>query len=212
MSTNGHNDTPVVHMEGIVKRFGTITALDGVDFTVEKQQVMTLLGDNGAGKSTLIKILTGVYPLTRGQIHFEGQPVRIDSPREARALGIAEPIQLQTSRLMGDARPSRRARGQVEAPLLELGDELPILIGSGAFGQGFERELAAGIVGERPAVEFFGSLGILERPVEETGQVHQGGRSIRPPQVLDGALESPRRRGRIPSSSRARASPSRAST
>ena len=88
MSTNGHNDTPVVHMEGIVKRFGTITALDGVDFTVEKQQVMTLLGDNGAGKSTLIKILTGVYPFTRGQIHFEGQPVRINSPREARALGI----------------------------------------------------------------------------------------------------------------------------
>ncbi len=88
MSTNGHDDTPVVYMEGIVKRFGTITALDGVDFTVEKQQVMTLLGDNGAGKSTLIKILTGVYPLTRGQIHFEGQPVRINSPREARALGI----------------------------------------------------------------------------------------------------------------------------
>jgi simple sugar transport system ATP-binding protein len=75
-------------MEGIVKRFGTITALDGVDFSIDKQQVMALLGDNGAGKSTLIKILTGVYPLTAGKIFFEGNPVQISSPRDARALGI----------------------------------------------------------------------------------------------------------------------------
>jgi len=88
MSNNGHEDTLVVRMENIVKRFGTITALDDVDFTVEKQQVMALVGDNGAGKSTLIKILTGVYPLTSGQIYFEGSPVQINSPRDARALGI----------------------------------------------------------------------------------------------------------------------------
>ena len=86
--SNNTNEKPVVHMENIVKRFGTITALDGVDFTVEKQQVMALLGDNGAGKSTLIKILTGVYPLTGGQVYFEGQPVRISSPRQARTMGI----------------------------------------------------------------------------------------------------------------------------
>jgi len=88
MSTIGQEDTPVVHMENIVKRFGTITALDGVDFTVQKQQVMALLGDNGAGKSTLIKILMGVYAPDRGQIYFEGQPVQIRSPRDARAMGI----------------------------------------------------------------------------------------------------------------------------
>lgn len=88
MSTKGNGDTPVVYMEGIVKRFGTITALDGVDFSVQEQQVMALLGDNGAGKSTLIKILTGVYTPTKGKIFFEGQPVQISSPRDARALGI----------------------------------------------------------------------------------------------------------------------------
>ena len=86
--SNNTNETPVVHMENIVKRFGTITALDGVDFTVEEQQVMALLGDNGAGKSTLIKILMGVHTPDRGQIYFEGQPVRINSPRYARAMGI----------------------------------------------------------------------------------------------------------------------------
>lgn len=87
MSDNGH-DVPVVRMENIVKRFGTITALDGVDFTVDKHEVVGLLGDNGAGKSTLIKVLTGVYTPTSGQIYFEGKKVDIPSPREARALGI----------------------------------------------------------------------------------------------------------------------------
>ena len=88
MSMDGNGNTPVVYMEGIVKRFGTITALDGVDFAVEKQQVMALLGDNGAGKSTLIKILTGVYTPTKGKIFFEGNPVQVNSPRDARGLGI----------------------------------------------------------------------------------------------------------------------------
>jgi simple sugar transport system ATP-binding protein len=87
MSNNGQ-DTPIVHMENIVRRFGTIVALDGMDFTVENQQVMALLGDNGAGKSTLIKVLTGIHPPTSGQIYFEGKPVQIDSPRYARDLGI----------------------------------------------------------------------------------------------------------------------------
>jgi len=87
MGNNGH-DTPIVHMEKIVKRFGTVTALDGVDFTVGRREVMALLGDNGAGKSTLIKILTGVYAPDSGQIYFEGEPVQIRSPRDARALGI----------------------------------------------------------------------------------------------------------------------------
>jgi simple sugar transport system ATP-binding protein len=87
MGDNGQNE-PVVRMNNITKRFGTITALDNVDFTVERHEVVGLLGDNGAGKSTLIKVLTGVHPPTSGQIHFEGKPVDIRSPRDARALGI----------------------------------------------------------------------------------------------------------------------------
>lgn len=78
----------VVYMEDIVKRFGQVTALDNVDFGVAPQEVMALVGDNGAGKSTLIKILTGVYTPTSGQIYFEGEPVEIPSPQTARDLGI----------------------------------------------------------------------------------------------------------------------------
>jgi simple sugar transport system ATP-binding protein len=75
-------------MENIVKRFGRVTALDGVDFEVKAQEVMALLGDNGAGKSTLIKILTGVHTPTGGQVFFDGMPVEIRNPHDARALGI----------------------------------------------------------------------------------------------------------------------------
>ncbi len=82
------NASPLVLMENIVKRFGQVTALEGVDFDVKPQEVMALLGDNGAGKSTLIKILTGVHTPSSGQIYFEGQPVQIRNPQEARTLGI----------------------------------------------------------------------------------------------------------------------------
>lgn len=82
------NGQLVVEMKNIVKRFGTVEALRGVDFTVEKGKVHALMGDNGAGKSTLIKVLTGVHPPTGGEIYFEGKRVTISSPADARALGI----------------------------------------------------------------------------------------------------------------------------
>jgi simple sugar transport system ATP-binding protein len=82
------NGQPVVEMKNIVKRFGTVEALRGVDFTVRKGKVHALMGDNGAGKSTLIKVLTGVHNPTSGEIYFEGKRVTITSPADARALGI----------------------------------------------------------------------------------------------------------------------------
>lgn len=78
----------LVKMEKIGRRFGTITALDDVNFEIGYQEIVGLLGDNGAGKSTLIKVLTGVHPPTSGQIYLEGQPVNMTSPQDARDLGI----------------------------------------------------------------------------------------------------------------------------
>ncbi len=80
--------TPLIEMIGISKAFGHVLALDDVNFTVRSREVIGLLGDNGAGKSTLIKILTGLYPPDRGTIRFEGNPVRLHSPGDARELGI----------------------------------------------------------------------------------------------------------------------------
>lgn len=80
---------PLVELKGVEKRFGRVVALKGVSFDLYPGEIHCLLGDNGAGKSTLIKILSGVFPPTQGEFLFEGRPVRLSSPREALALGIA---------------------------------------------------------------------------------------------------------------------------
>lgn len=80
---------PLVELRGVEKRFGRVVALKGVTFDLYPGEIHCLLGDNGAGKSTLIKILSGVFPPTEGEFLFEGRPVRLSSPREAQALGIA---------------------------------------------------------------------------------------------------------------------------
>ncbi len=79
----------LLEARAIGKRFGRVEALVKVDFRVGRNEVVGLLGDNGAGKSTLIKIITGVYRPDRGTLFWEGRPVRLDSPRDAYALGIA---------------------------------------------------------------------------------------------------------------------------
>jgi D-xylose transport system ATP-binding protein len=79
---------PILRVDRISKRFGAVTALDEVDFDVHAGEAVALLGDNGAGKSTLIKIISGSLEPTGGQIWFDGEPVTLDSPTAAKALGI----------------------------------------------------------------------------------------------------------------------------
>ena len=78
----------ILEARGIRRTYGSVVALDGADFEVEAGEVTALIGDNGAGKSTLIKILSGAEPADDGEILFEGQPVKVESPTAARAMGI----------------------------------------------------------------------------------------------------------------------------
>ncbi|HYD54172.1 MAG TPA: sugar ABC transporter ATP-binding protein [Gemmatimonadaceae bacterium] len=80
--------TPLLRMEGITKRFAGATALDGVDFALERGEVHSLVGENGAGKSTLIKIMTGAYRRDAGRMTLDGVPVRFQTPAEAQAAGV----------------------------------------------------------------------------------------------------------------------------
>jgi D-xylose transport system ATP-binding protein len=79
---------PALAIHGATKRFGAVTALDGVDLEVRRGEVLALLGDNGAGKSTLIKCISGAHRLDAGTIEMNGEQVTIHTPSDARALGI----------------------------------------------------------------------------------------------------------------------------
>jgi simple sugar transport system ATP-binding protein len=79
---------PVLEARQIVKRFGRVQALRGANLTVHPQEVVALVGDNGAGKSTLVKTVVGVHPPDDGEILFEGKPVTVNTPHDARDLGI----------------------------------------------------------------------------------------------------------------------------
>lgn len=78
----------LLEMRGIEKSFPGVKALDKVDLSVAKGEVLALIGENGAGKSTLMKVLGGVYTPDAGTIAFDGKPVVIRNVRDAMALGI----------------------------------------------------------------------------------------------------------------------------
>ena len=81
--------TARLQLEHITKRYPSVVADDDVSLTVEAGQAHAVLGENGAGKSTLMKIIYGAVKPDAGRIHFNGKPVQIRNPQEARALGIA---------------------------------------------------------------------------------------------------------------------------
>jgi simple sugar transport system ATP-binding protein len=87
METPTH--APLIEIRDLVKHFGSVIALSGVSLTVNRGEVMCLLGDNGAGKSTLIKTLAGVHRPTSGEFLVEGRHVTFSSPRDALDAGIA---------------------------------------------------------------------------------------------------------------------------
>src|SRR4249920_2801706 len=89
MNAESHPTAPIFALHGISKQFPGVRALDDVSFDIRAGETHMLLGENGAGKSTLMKILCGAYRADAGTFLFEGRPVAIRSPADARALGIA---------------------------------------------------------------------------------------------------------------------------
>jgi ABC-type sugar transport system ATPase subunit len=79
---------PLLEVRNASMRFGAVTALNGVSLSLNRGEVLALLGDNGAGKSTMIKCISGVQQLTEGEMFLDGEPVSPRSPAEARELGI----------------------------------------------------------------------------------------------------------------------------
>lgn len=81
-------DESLLTMQGISKFFPGVRALDNVSFSLQRGEIMALLGENGAGKSTLIKVLTGVYNRDAGEISLNGVAINPQSTAQAQAFGI----------------------------------------------------------------------------------------------------------------------------
>ncbi len=84
-----HSPPPRLRLDGITKRYPGVVANDGVGLTVQPGEIHAVLGENGAGKSTLMKVIYGAVKPDAGQVLFNGEPVQVRNPQEARALGIS---------------------------------------------------------------------------------------------------------------------------
>jgi len=85
---SGGDRTPVLRGKGLVKTFGRVVGLDGVDIELYPGEVLAVIGDNGAGKSTLIKCLSGAYTMDAGELTLDGKTVNFKKPQDAREAGI----------------------------------------------------------------------------------------------------------------------------
>ena len=88
MENGSTNGSDFLRVEGVVKNFGAVSVLKGVDLHVREGEVLGLIGDNGAGKSTLLKTITGFHRPDEGRILLEGEEVNLRSVSQARSLGI----------------------------------------------------------------------------------------------------------------------------
>ena len=81
--------TPRLQIVGLTKTYPTVVANESVNLTVQPGEIHAVLGENGAGKSTLMKMIYGTVQPDAGTMHFNGEPMRVNNPQVARALGIA---------------------------------------------------------------------------------------------------------------------------
>jgi len=86
--TPADQSAPVLQARGLVKRYGHVTALAGVDLDLLPGEILAVIGDNGAGKSTLVKALSGALVPDAGEIRLDGRVVKFRGPGDARREGI----------------------------------------------------------------------------------------------------------------------------
>jgi branched-chain amino acid transport system ATP-binding protein len=85
---------PLLVVNGATKRFGGLTAVDGVSFDVQKDEIVGVIGPNGAGKSTLFNVISGIAPLTRGDVSFAGRDMGEVPAHERSTIGMTRTFQI----------------------------------------------------------------------------------------------------------------------
>ncbi len=149
---------PRLELTGITRRYPGVLANDAIDLTVGVGEIHALLGENGAGKSTLSRIIVGLVRPDAGTIRWEGEPVAIASPAEARTLGIAMVFQhfsLFESLTVADnlalTLPRQRADAALAARIRAVSAEYGLAVDPA-------REVHSMSVGERQRVEILRCL------------------------------------------------------
>jgi fructose transport system ATP-binding protein len=79
---------PILKTRGLMKRYGTVVAMNRADFDLMPGEILAVIGDNGAGKSTLIKAISGAVTPDHGDIYMDGKPLHFRTPEDARKAGI----------------------------------------------------------------------------------------------------------------------------
>jgi branched-chain amino acid transport system ATP-binding protein len=145
----------MLELADVVSRYGRIEVLHGVSLQVQTGEIVTLVGSNGAGKTTLLRVLSGVQPLARGRIVFEGKPIERAAPHARVRLGIAQvpegrqvfgPLSVDDNLRLG---AWTRASADVAADLDEIYRLFPALaakrdVAAGSLSGGQQQMLAIG--------------------------------------------------------------------
>ena len=84
----------VLEGKSVTRYFGALPAVDQVDFRIEEEQILGLIGPNGAGKTTLVNLITGVHPLSNGEVFFEGRKIDGQKPAVIARMGVARTFQI----------------------------------------------------------------------------------------------------------------------
>lgn len=162
----------MLQVEQVNQYYGSSHTLRGVSLSVEKGECLTLLGRNGVGKTTLLKCLTGVLPVARGKVTFNGRDITRLKPHQRAAAGIAYVPQgreifarltVEENLLMGMATLSRREAATISGEVYELFPVLKEMLGrrGGDLSGGQQQQLAiARALLARP------KLIILDEPTE----------------------------------------------
>ncbi|MEQ8698890.1 MAG: ABC transporter ATP-binding protein, partial [Bauldia litoralis] len=87
------DERPLIEVRGLTKRFGGLTAVDGLDFEIRPGEVLGLIGPNGAGKSTTFNVITGTYPPSAGSMRLDGEEILGLPPHRIAARGIMRTFQ-----------------------------------------------------------------------------------------------------------------------